>query len=85
MKLHASEVTFIFIFFLPDSRYQKACLGLTQNAFFDSFFLHIPLPPAVQDGVVVITNILIWQKGMVISLSLPHQFQTNSPPRIRLP
>ena len=64
MKFHDSEVTFaLFFSFFARPQIPKGLLetytkmpSLILSLFF--FFLLIPLPPAVQDGVVVITDVI---------------------------
>ena len=92
LKFYASEVTFFFFFFFffcqtVDTKRPAwdLCKMTSFILFFFFFFFCIPFPPAVQGGVVAINPHGIWQKGMIISHSLPHQLQTNSPSRVHLP
>ena len=62
MKFHASEVTFFLFFFSFFARPQipkgllETYTKMPSLIHFFFFFWRIPLPPAVQDGVVVITE-----------------------------
>ena len=62
MKFHASEVTFFLFFFSFFARPQipkgllETYTKMPSLILFFFFFWRIPLPPAVQDGVVVITE-----------------------------